>query len=151
MYGIRHKAHGTRYTYSTSRPLALSPVPLALSFCFFLLGFLDLFIYEICHSIPLDEIPQIWNVFTGEMSLVGPRPIMKCEYAKYSRNPECFDLYSRVLPGITGLWQISGRSDTTYAERMRLDSYYVRNWSPWMDTYILARTVQVVIRGEGAY
>jgi len=96
----------------------------------------------------LDELPQLWNVLLGEMSLVGPRPIVKAEINKYG---ESFDLYTRVLPGITGLWQISGRNNTTYAERVHLDSYYVRNWSPWLDTYILARTVKVVLRGEGAY
>jgi Undecaprenyl-phosphate galactose phosphotransferase WbaP len=96
----------------------------------------------------LDELPQLWNVLLGEMSLVGPRPIVKAEISKYG---ESFDLYTKVLPGITGLWQISGRNNTTYAERVRLDSYYVRNWSPWMDLYILARTFKVVLRGEGAY
>jgi Undecaprenyl-phosphate galactose phosphotransferase WbaP len=96
----------------------------------------------------LDELPQLWNVLLGEMSLVGPRPIVKAEISKYG---ETFDLYTKVLPGITGLWQISGRNNTTYAERVRLDSYYVRNWSPWIDLYILARTFKVVLRGEGAY
>jgi Undecaprenyl-phosphate galactose phosphotransferase WbaP len=96
----------------------------------------------------LDELPQLWNVLLGEMSLVGPRPIVQAEIGKYG---ESFDLYTKVLPGITGLWQISGRNNTTYAERVRLDSYYVRNWSPWMDLYILARTFKVVLQGEGAY
>ncbi len=96
----------------------------------------------------LDELPQIWNVLLGEMSLVGPRPIVQAEISRYG---ESFDLYTKVLPGITGLWQISGRNNTTYAERVRLDSYYVRNWSPWMDLYILARTFKVVLLGEGAY
>lgn len=96
----------------------------------------------------LDELPQIWNVLWGEMSLVGPRPIVDAEISKYD---EGFRLYARVLPGITGLWQVSGRSDTTYAERVRLDTYYVRNWSPWLDFYLLARTVLVVITARGAY
>jgi lipopolysaccharide/colanic/teichoic acid biosynthesis glycosyltransferase len=96
----------------------------------------------------LDELPQIWNVLCGEMSLVGPRPIVQAEIAKYR---ECFDLYVKVLPGITGLWQISGRNNTSYDERVHLDSYYIRNWSPWMDMYILARTIKVVLRCEGAY
>jgi Undecaprenyl-phosphate galactose phosphotransferase WbaP len=96
----------------------------------------------------LDELPQLWNVLLGEMSLVGPRPIVKAEISKYG---ESFDLYAKVLPGITGLWQISGRNKTTYAERVSLDSYYVRNWSPWMDLYILARTFRVVLCGDGAY
>ncbi len=96
----------------------------------------------------LDELPQIWNVLLGEMSLVGPRPIVNEEIPKYQ---DCFDLYAKVRPGITGLWQISGRNNTTYAERVQLDSYYVRNWSPWLDLYILFRTIKVVLFREGAY
>lgn len=96
----------------------------------------------------LDELPQIWNVLRGEMSLVGPRPIVADEIPKYQ---ECFDLYTKVRPGITGLWQISGRNNTTYAERVQLDSYYVRNWSLWLDLYILVRTIKVVLLREGAY
>jgi Undecaprenyl-phosphate galactose phosphotransferase WbaP len=96
----------------------------------------------------LDELPQLWNVLCGEMSLVGPRPIVREEITKYG---EGFDLYAKVVLGITGLWQISGRNNTSYATRVRLDSYYVRNWSPCMDFYILARTVRVVLNGEGAY
>ncbi len=96
----------------------------------------------------LDELPQIWNVLRAEMSLVGPRPIVDSEIMKYD---EGFRLYARVLPGITGLWQVSGRNDTTYAERVRLDTYYVRNWSPWLDFYLLARTVLAVVRAKGAY
>jgi Undecaprenyl-phosphate galactose phosphotransferase WbaP len=99
----------------------------------------------------LDELPQLWNVLTGEMSLVGPRPIMNSEHAKYAANRDGYFLYTKVLPGITGLWQISGRSDTTYAERMQLDSYYVRNWSPWVDLYILLKTFKVVVIQKGAY
>lgn len=99
-------------------------------------------------KLSLDELPQLWNVLLGEMSLVGPRPIVHAEASKYGENIE---LYTKVLPGLTGLWQISGRNNTTYAERVRLDTYYVRNWSPWMDLYILARTVKVAVRGEGAY
>jgi lipopolysaccharide/colanic/teichoic acid biosynthesis glycosyltransferase len=60
-------------------------------------------------------------------------------------------LYTQVLPGITGLWQVSGRNDTSYTERVALDSYYVRNWSPWFDLYLLGKTVKVVLAGEGAY
>ncbi|MGD1904610.1 MAG: undecaprenyl-phosphate galactose phosphotransferase WbaP [Leptolyngbyaceae cyanobacterium] len=96
----------------------------------------------------LDELPQFWNVLCGEMSLVGPRPIIDEEIHYYADN---FELYKRVLPGITGLWQVSGRSDVTYGERVNLDTYYVRNWSVWLDTYILLRTVWVVFRGDGAY
>ena len=96
----------------------------------------------------LDELPQLWNVVCGEMSLVGPRPIVTDEIAKYG---QYFDLYKQVLPGITGLWQISGRNNTTYRQRVELDSYYVRNWSPWFDLYILACTVRTVLLREGAY
>jgi Undecaprenyl-phosphate galactose phosphotransferase WbaP len=96
----------------------------------------------------LDELPQLWNIIRGEMSLVGPRPIVEEEIKRYGEN---YGLYTRVVPGLTGLWQVSGRNNTTYAERVNLDSYYVRNWSPWMDMYILARTIKVVIKRDGAY
>lgn len=96
----------------------------------------------------LDELPQLFNVLVGEMSLVGPRPITTAEIPKYGDH---FALYTRVTPGITGLWQISGRNNTTYGERVSFDAYYVRNWSPWLDLYILARTVKTVLLGEGAY
>ncbi len=96
----------------------------------------------------LDELPQLWNVIRGEMSLVGPRPIVDEEVDKYGNG---FDLYRQVPPGLTGLWQVSGRNDTTYAERVELDTYYVRNWSPWIDIYLLARTIHVVLKGAGAY
>jgi Undecaprenyl-phosphate galactose phosphotransferase WbaP len=96
----------------------------------------------------LDEFPQLWNVLLGEMSLVGPRPIVEDEVKRYG---SLFALYTKVRPGLTGLWQVSGRNDTTYAERVAMDAYYVRNWSPWLDLYILARTVWVVLFGKGAY
>jgi Undecaprenyl-phosphate galactose phosphotransferase WbaP len=96
----------------------------------------------------LDELPQVWNVLRGEMSLVGPRPIVEEEIATYGQN---FSLYCRVTPGLTGLWQVSGRNTVSSRDRVRLDSYYVRNWSPWLDLYILARTARVVLTGEGAY
>lgn len=96
----------------------------------------------------LDELPQLWNVLRGEMSLVGPRPIVDEEVGRYGPR---FTLYAQVLPGITGLWQVSGRNDTSYEQRVELDSYYVRNWSPWLDLYVLARTVWVVLTGRGAY
>ncbi len=96
----------------------------------------------------LDELPQIWNVLRGDMSLVGPRPIVTDEISKYG---DWFELYKKVTPGITGLWQISGRNNTTYDMRVAFDSYYVLNWSPWLDLYILARTIKVVFRHEGAY
>uniref|UniRef100_B8HXI2 Undecaprenyl-phosphate galactose phosphotransferase, WbaP n=1 Tax=Cyanothece sp. (strain PCC 7425 / ATCC 29141) TaxID=395961 RepID=B8HXI2_CYAP4 len=96
----------------------------------------------------LDELPQLWNVLQGEMSLVGPRPIVAAEIDRYE---EKFSLYKKVKPGITGLWQVSGRNNISYEERVNLDAYYVRNWSVWLDLYILLRTVWVVITAEGAY
>jgi Undecaprenyl-phosphate galactose phosphotransferase WbaP len=96
----------------------------------------------------LDELPQLWNVFVGEMSLVGPRPIVKEEIGKYA---ETYEEYKRVLPGITGLWQISGRNNTTYEERLFFDRFYVSNWSVWLDLFILVRTVKTVLFCEGAY
>ncbi len=96
----------------------------------------------------LDELPQLWNVLVGEMSLVGPRPIVQAEVAKYAAQ---YALYERVRPGITGLWQVSGRNNTTYDERVGLDAFYVRNWSPWLDAWILARTARTVLMREGAY
>ncbi len=96
----------------------------------------------------LDEIPQLWNVFRGDMSLVGPRPIVDNEIEKYS---PVFQLYLRVRPGLTGLWQVSGRNNTSYEDRVRLDSYYVRNWSLWLDYFVLLRTVRTVLFREGSY
>lgn len=96
----------------------------------------------------LDELPQLWNVLWGEMSLVGPRPILPGESSRL--DPEVAN-YFRVRSGLTGLWQISGRSDVSYAERMRLDQFYIRNWSVWLDLVILARTAIEVVRPRGAY
>jgi Undecaprenyl-phosphate galactose phosphotransferase WbaP len=96
----------------------------------------------------LDELPQLVNVLKGEMSLVGPRPIVNAEIERYD---EHYSLYLKVRPGITGLWQVSGRNDTTYAERVNMDAYYVRNWSVWLDLHILSRTMWVVLFGRGAY
>ncbi|MDE1163210.1 MAG: sugar transferase [Acidobacteriaceae bacterium] len=96
----------------------------------------------------LDELPQLWNVLTGSMSLVGPRPIVATEVEKYG---DSFADYSAVTPGITGLWQVSGRSRTTYAERVELDRSYARNWSFRGDLMILVRTVTSVVNQDGAY
>ncbi|MEM6449696.1 MAG: undecaprenyl-phosphate galactose phosphotransferase WbaP [Cyanobacteria bacterium P01_D01_bin.105] len=96
----------------------------------------------------LDELPQLWNVLVGEMSMVGPRPIVNEEVWRYG---DKFDLYLQVLPGLTGLWQVSGRNNVTYEERVNFDAYYVRNWSVWLDIYILIRTIKVVLVGDGAY
>jgi Undecaprenyl-phosphate galactose phosphotransferase WbaP len=96
----------------------------------------------------LDELPQLWNVLRGDMSLVGPRPIVEAEINRYR---DTFDAYKSVRPGITGMWQVSGRNNTTYQERIQFDEYYVRNWSVWLDLYILGRTFKTVLFGEGAY
>ena len=96
----------------------------------------------------LDELPQLWNVIRGEMSLIGPRPIVDAEIPKYGT---VYELYRRIKPGISGFWQVSGRSDTGYDERVGLDAYYVNNWSVWLDLVILVRTVRSVILGRGAY
>jgi len=95
----------------------------------------------------LDELPQLFNVLRGEMSLVGPRPITVAELTRYGRVR--WD-YLSVLPGMTGLWQVSGRNNTTYAERVALDREYVDSRSPWLDMKILAKTVKVVIARDGA-
>ncbi len=96
----------------------------------------------------LDELPQLFNVLRGEMSLVGPRPLLARELSRYGDN---IALYTLVNPGITGLWQVSGRSETSFADRSNLDAWYVRNWTLWYDIVILLRTVRVVFRREGAY
>jgi lipopolysaccharide/colanic/teichoic acid biosynthesis glycosyltransferase len=103
---------------------------------------------RLLRRLSLDELPQVWNIVRGEMSLVGPRPIIKEEIPKYGDN---FDLYTQVRPGLTGLWQVSGRSDLPYKDRVWLDAHYVRNWSIWLDLLILIRSVWVVIAGIGAY
>lgn len=96
----------------------------------------------------LDELPQVFNVLRGEMSLVGPRPIVRAEIAKYGKN---IREYYMVRPGITGMWQTSGRSDTTYEERVAMDTWYVRNWSIWLDIKYLIKTFTTVISRKGAY
>jgi exopolysaccharide biosynthesis polyprenyl glycosylphosphotransferase len=96
----------------------------------------------------LDELPQFWNVLRGEMSLVGPRPPTPDEVARYA---EWHRRRLDVTPGMTGLWQVLGRSDTSFDEMVRLDIYYAENWSPGMDVRILLQTITVVISGKGAY
>ncbi|MCX5913686.1 MAG: undecaprenyl-phosphate galactose phosphotransferase WbaP [Deltaproteobacteria bacterium] len=96
----------------------------------------------------LDELPQFLNVLKGEMSIVGPRPIVRQEVRHY-RN--AWESVSSVLPGITGLWQVSGRSETGYHERVEQDLYYIQNWSIWLDLFILFKTVWIVLSGKGAY
>jgi len=97
----------------------------------------------------LDELPQIFNVLKGEMSLVGPRPVTQIEIDEYYR--EMAALCFSVPPGITGLWQVSGRNHESYDHRIALDSWYVRNWNLWLDIIILLKTIRIVIKQEGAY
>ncbi|HZQ28509.1 MAG TPA: sugar transferase, partial [Acidimicrobiales bacterium] len=99
-------------------------------------------------KLSLDELPQLLNVLRGQMSLVGPRPALPREVTQWG--PELFDRL-RVQPGITGMWQVKGRSDSSFAEYQRWDLYYVDNWSLWRDLSILVRTVPVVLSSEGAY
>lgn len=96
----------------------------------------------------LDELPQLWNVLMGDMSLVGPRPIVMKEIGLYGDH---IKEYYMVPPGITGMWQVNGRSDTTYEERVAMDTWYVRNWSVWIDLVYLFKTVKTVFTGKGAY
>jgi Undecaprenyl-phosphate galactose phosphotransferase WbaP len=103
---------------------------------------------RILRKTSLDELPQIWNVLRGEMSMVGPRPIVREEIPMYGKE---FALYQQVTPGLTGMWQVSGRNDLTYNQRVECDLFYIRNWSPWLDLYILARTVTAVLLARGAY
>ena len=103
---------------------------------------------EFLRKTSLDELPQIWNVITGSMSLVGPRPIVAAEVEKYG---EYFADYCLVKPGVTGLWQVSGRSRLSYPERVQLDRYYAHHWSLTADLRILLRTLSSVVNQDGAY
>jgi len=96
----------------------------------------------------IDELPQLFNVFRGEMALVGPRPIVEKEIAYYGKS---YEIFSSAKPGITGLWQVSGRSDCDYDERVALDVHYILNWSPWMDLWIVFRTIASVLKMKGSY
>ena len=96
----------------------------------------------------LDELPQLWNVLKGDMSLVGPRPLVKEELEKYG---DQVDYYLQVRPGMTGLWQVSGRNDVDYSHRVYLDVWYVKNWSLWYDIAILLKTFKAVLKKQGAY
>jgi lipopolysaccharide/colanic/teichoic acid biosynthesis glycosyltransferase len=101
----------------------------------------------VIRKLSLDELPQFWNVLKGDMSLVGPRPCMERQRSLYGRG---WPHYCAMRPGITGLWQVSGRNRLSYARRVELDVEYVTNWSLWLDIKILLRTVRAVISGEGS-
>lgn len=96
----------------------------------------------------LDELPQLINILLGQMSLVGPRPVTKPELEKYGYYKS---YVLSVLPGLSGMWQVNGRSETSYEERIYFDTFYIQNWSIWLDLWILIKTVYVVIKGKGAY
>jgi exopolysaccharide biosynthesis polyprenyl glycosylphosphotransferase len=103
---------------------------------------------RVLRRLSIDELPQVLNVLAGEMSLVGPRPLPLRDFQQ-------LEAWHRkrynVLPGITGLWQISGRSNLTFDDLVRLDFYYIENWSIWLDISILVKTLPAVIGGRGAY
>lgn len=104
---------------------------------------------KILRATSLDEIPQVFNIIFGHMSLVGPRPVIMEEIEKYYGDSR--DYYYSVRPGLSGLWQVSGRSNTDYAFRIETDAWYVQNWSLWLDIIILFKTVPAVLKREGAY
>jgi len=97
----------------------------------------------------LDELPQLWNVFKGEMTLVGPRPILPDETHFFDSRQ--YSLYCSVRPGITGLWQVTGRNNTSFKRRVELDCWYISNWNIWHDVVILFKTVTAVLCKRGVY
>ena len=104
---------------------------------------------KIIRKYSIDELPQLFNVLLGQMSLVGPRPVRPDELL--SHYGESADIYKSSPPGITGLWQVSGRNDLDYQTRVRLDAWYVRNQNFWGDLKLIGKTVGVILKGEGAY
>ncbi|MBM3604183.1 MAG: sugar transferase [Alphaproteobacteria bacterium] len=102
---------------------------------------------KVLRKLSLDELPQLLNVLSGEMSLVGPRPVVQDELAHYGSTAR---FYLATRPGLTGLWQVSGRSDTSYAERVRLDRHYVSRWNLMSDIRIIAKTVPALLSSKGA-
>ena len=110
---------------------------------------------RILRKTSLDELPQLINVLRGEMSLVGPRPIIAPELEGYAGDRKYYESdefahYARMRPGITGLWQVSGRASTTHDERIRLDRWYALNWSIWLDVIIILKTVRAAVLGTGS-
>jgi len=103
---------------------------------------------RILRKLSLDELPQLWNVVRGDMTLVGPRPYALHEQPLFQDRAATI---WRVRPGLTGLWQVSGRNTLSFAERIELDASYVRHWSPWLDLQILLKTIPVVLRRDGAW
>lgn len=95
----------------------------------------------------LDELPQLVNILKGDLSFVGPRPIVPAEIARYGTHG---NMILRVKPGLTGLWQVSGRNDVSYEERIQLDLYYIHNWSLTLDLKIIFQTIPAVLLGKGA-
>lgn len=102
---------------------------------------------QIIRKLSMDELPQFWNVLKGDMSLVGPRPCMERQKSLYGKN---WGHYCAMRPGITGLWQVSGRNRLSYARRVELDAEYVSNWSLWLDIKILMKTMVTVVTGDGS-
>ena len=102
---------------------------------------------RVIRKLRIDELPQLFGVLKGDMSLVGPRPLLARELPDYGKS---IAAYGKARPGITGLWQISGRSTSTFQHRINMDLWYVRNWSLWYDLVIMLRTVRVVLKQEGA-
>lgn len=103
---------------------------------------------KLLRKLSLDELPQLWNVLVGEMSLVGPRPIVEGEVERYGTS---LAEYHGVRPGLTGLWQVSGRNNIDYSTRVQMDSWYVKNWSLWLDITLMLRTIPALVRRKGAY
>ena len=97
----------------------------------------------------LDELPQFINVLKGEMNVVGPRPVVEEELKKYYKDKA--EIYKSVRPGVTGYWQVKGRSDTDYEERIKMDEYYIKNQSFLLDLKIIFKTIKVMLTGKGAY
>jgi len=102
---------------------------------------------RVLRKLSLDELPQIINILRGEMNLIGPRPYMPSEESELGRD---LDLITRVKPGISGLWQVSGRNNLSFEQRRVLDVWYIQNWSLWMDVVILFKTIKVVLLKTGA-